>query len=112
MHLAVRIGYIMLEKFSSLKTRPSLRVALSLIQDVVYYGIRQNQVEPQALFQLIDPKLDEAFLVWNLVDHPVLSKALDLRAPWVGNDEVIFVPRLFPKITRDVIMKEYSENTL
>ena len=82
-----------------------------MLQDILYYGIRQNKAETQALFQLINPKIEEAFLVWNLVDHPLVSKALDLRVPIVGNDDKIFIPRLFPRITKDLVMKEYRENT-
>lgn len=74
-------------------------------------ALSKNHAELQALFQLIDPKLDEAFLVWNIVDHPLVSKALDLRVPIIGNDDRIFVPRLFPRITKEVIMKEYQENS-
>lgn len=109
--MAVRLGYIILEKFIESKSNPSIGLAFSVLQDLLYYSIRQNKAETQALFQLINPKIEEAFLVWNLVDHPLVAKALDLRVPIVGHDEVIYIQRQFPRITKALIMKEYSENT-
>jgi len=84
----------------------------SLMKDIIYYGVQQSKAETQALVYLINPQIEDVFRAWNLIDHPVASKVITVRLPLMGYDDRIFIPRLFPRITKEVILKEYEENTI
>ena len=88
-----------------------MRGAIGLLSDLMYYGIHQHKAETHALSRLVHPDPDKAFLVWNLPEKPFVALALSLDYTIVGYDEVIYLPRLFPKITKEVILKEYEERS-
>ena len=107
----VYISQIVLKKHFQSDTNFSLKLSIKLLQDIAYYGVQHTKAETQALFHLIDPTLEEAFNVWNLTENSFISQMRNLRHPSVGHDECIFVPRLFPRITRELILEEYEENS-
>ena len=93
------------------KFAPSIGLLLSLAKDLIYYGTQQNEAETQMLLHLFNSKIDEAFIVWNLPEKPFISSFLTLRHVYLGCDQQIFVPRLFPKITKELILREYEDGT-
>ena len=83
----------------------------SLLQDIVYYGVQHAQAETQALFHLISPNVEDASAVWNMTEVPIIAKILSLRLPFIRQDEHIFVPRLFPAITKELVLREFKDGT-
>ena len=93
------------------KDQSKLKTVSMLFLDVFYYGTQQAKAETQALLQFINPNIQEAFKAWNLTEHPILSTALYVFIPIIGYDDLIHVPRIFPRITKEVILNEYKNNT-
>jgi len=89
----------------------NLKGALSVLKDMMYYGSHSKKAEIQTLLRLINPKMEGAFDVWNLPEVPFVAFTLSFDYPIIGYDELIYLPRLFPKITKQVILKEYEEGT-
>jgi len=86
--------------------------AFCLLRDILYYGSHQRKAETFALLRFINPPLENAFDVWNLPEVPFVSLMLSFNYPIVGYDEVIYIPRLFPSITKETILREYQENSI
>ena len=107
----VRLIQVIVKKHFDKNINFNIKLAIELLQDIIYYGVQHTKAETQALFNLIDPSLEEAFVVWNITENPFIAQIRNLRHPIVGHDARIYVPRLFPAITRDLILKEYKENT-
>lgn len=82
-----------------------------LLSEIAYYQVNSSKLEIQAFLFLIDAKLDETFRAWNLVEHPVISKFMQIKVPHIGYDQVLHLPRDFPRITRERVLQEYAENT-
>lgn len=82
-----------------------------LLAEIAYYQVYASKLEIQAFLFLVDPKLDEGFQAWNLTEHPFISRFMLLKVPRVRYDSFIYIPRLFPMITKEVILKEYEENS-
>jgi len=86
--------------------------AFNFVKDMVSIGSRARIAETHALLRLVNPTIDEAFQLWNLPEHPFVSAFLALGLPILGYDDLIHVPRLFPRITKEVIFEEYSKGTI
>jgi len=108
--LILQICHIINKKHFQNKDQSMLETAVSLLQDVAYYSLQQAKAEIHALCHLTEPQVD-AFQVFNLTDHPLVSKLIELRSPKICYDKVIYLPRLFPIITREAILKEYEDGT-
>ena len=85
---------------------------LSLLQDILYFGVRFGKAETEAFRYLINPKLQDLLVPWNIYEHPYFNSLLDLMLPKVGTNTVMYVPRVFPKITKEVILEEYKNKTI
>jgi len=110
-HLLLHISHLILSKQDQYKTLSYPKIASSIAKDLVYYGIKHDKAETDFLLHLMDAQIEEAFHSWNLIENPLISKAMLLRTPSVAYDELIYVPRLFPAITEELIFQEYQENT-
>ena len=106
------MSHIISNRCAENKGLPGHKAVFNLVQDILYYGAQHSKAGTKALYHLIDPQVEQAFQAWNLVNHPVVSKLIALRLPMIGYDEQIFIPRLFPQITKGTILKEYQENTI
>jgi len=112
LHLASNLGHIIIKRQTQNKDLPNYKAMYNLMKDIVYFGLQQSKAETQALVYLINPQVEDVFKAWNLIDHPVASKIITIRFPLMGYDGRIFIPRLFPRITKELILKEYEENTI
>ena len=74
----------------------------------MYYGMWNAKAETDALLYLTNPRLEDLLIPWNIYEHPFFNKILDVMLPSLGCNKVIYIPRLFPRITRDVILQEYE----
>jgi len=112
LHIANNLSHIIVKRQGQTKDLPFFQAVLSLAFDILYYGSQQSKAEIQAFLHLIDPSNEEAIKVWNLIDHPLVTKLLQIRLPRLGYDDLIYIPRLFTPITKELILKEYKEGTI
>jgi len=94
------------------KNLPEYRTIVKLAQGILRYGTKFTRAQIQALLYLIDPQAEAAFRAWNMIDHPFATKCISLRLPSMGHDDMIYIPRLFPQITKQVILDEYKQGTI
>jgi len=109
--LTNNIGHVIVKNQLEHKGILNFKGAVSLLADLMYYGVYQRKAETHALRRLVHPDPDNAFLVWNLPEEPFVALMLSFDYPIIGYDELIYLPRLFPKITKELILKEYKENS-
>ena len=83
----------------------------SVAKNLGYYATHLYRVESDGLYNTLDPQLERLDTLWNLTEHPMVSKVTSVIHPKVGHDEIIYVPKMFPRITRELILKEHSEGT-
>jgi len=105
------IGHVIVKNQEEHGGLLNVKGALSVLKEILYYGSHQRKAEIQTLVRLINPKMEGAFDVWNLPEVPFVALTLSFNYPIIGYDELIYLPRLFPKITKEVILKEYADKT-
>jgi len=105
------LGHIISEKLNAVQKFTHVKGLFDVLQDVGYYGLKQKTAKLQAQLHYVEPTMEEAFEGWNIIEHPIVCSFLLLRAPVIGYDKLIHVPQLFPKITRELILQEYAENS-
>jgi len=110
--LFFHVGTAIVKKHVEGESSPHLRSAFSFLKSILYYGTQSSKAETQALLYLLNPSIEHAFLTWNFPDRPLVSKIASLRFPRMGYDRIVYLPKLFPRITKDVILEEYKENTI
>jgi len=111
-HMIIHASYIALKQYSQQKNASDYELLYNIAKKMAYYGTRESQAELEALLVLLNPSLEEAFNLWLVPERPIVAKFLTVRYPMVGYDERIYVPRLFPQITKQVILQEYQEDTI
>ena len=111
-HFTILVGFATLNNRTKKKPGSTLEKYYTLLKDTLYYGIDHDAMETDAQHYLINPPLEEAFKVWNIPENFFVSKALQARLPFIGHDDQIFVPRLFPAITKELVIREYENGTL
>jgi len=112
LHVGLRMANIMFKRLSEFDNNSKLKSVVNVAKDLVYYGVQQSKAETQTLVNLLKPTMEEAFKTWNLTENPILSKFLLLVTPVIAFDEVIYVPRLFPQLTKEKILMEYQDGSL
>ena len=111
--MIINASHLVLKQHFQQKIRPSdFNLVYNLAKNILYYGTKEAKAETETLLLLLNPSLEDAFHLWNLPENPLVSKLLTLRNPIIGYDEYIYVSRLFPKITKEVILQEYQDNSL
>lgn len=91
--------------------KQDFKFTLVLIKDIIYYGLNEAQTDLESLLYLIKPTIEHAFKPVDLCDNPLVVSATALRCPMIGDECMIYLPRWFPKITKDLILKEYATET-
>lgn len=93
------------------KDNPDFSSPIAIIKEAIF--LKNNMAKTEAFAKLYLSNPDEHVIkAWNIADDPWISKLSGLGHPHIGYDKCIYVPRLFPKITKDLIQKEYEEGTL
>jgi len=110
-HFLIRMSSVVVKRCVENKLTPSVGLLANLVKDLMYYAVKQGEADTQRLLHLMNSKLDTAFIVWNLPEKPFVSQFLALRHVTLGSDNQIFVPRIFPKITKELILQEYEDGT-
>jgi hormone-sensitive lipase len=78
----------------------------------IYYTAQSDKAETRAALYLAEPNMDSAFKIWNLPDKKFVKELYKLRLPSIDYDRKIYLPRVFPKITKESILKDYQEGTV
>jgi len=112
LYFASNLSHIIIHAQSQTKGLSKYKSITALLREILYYGTQQTKAQIKALLYLIDPQAEEAFQAWNMINSPVATLYIKIRLPFLGYDKQIFLPRLFPRITKEVILKEYEENTI
>ena len=111
MNLAVQLGYLLARGYSECKDAWRYSGAFSMLKNLAYYAINSQKIEMDSDFIQLEPDLRQVISVWSFGEHPSISRFAEMRHEKVGYNEHIHIPRLFPKITRQSILKEYEEKT-
>jgi len=106
------LGHLIIKRLTADQHVSHYRGIFNLVKDIVYYGLQQSKAETQALVYLINPDPETAFRAWNLIDHPWVTPFTDRRLPLIGYDDLIYIPRLFPQITKERVLKEYEDGVI
>jgi len=107
----VNLLRILLKNYTQYKDLSLHKALYSHFKDLIYYGLQPAKSKAKALLCLVKPKVEEAFKPWRVAEHPLVCTYMGLGYPSIGQDELIYVPRLFPAITKESVMKEYQDNT-
>jgi hormone-sensitive lipase len=78
----------------------------------IYYTAQSDKAETRSALYLAEPNMDSAFKIWNLPDKKFIKELVKLRLPSIDYDRKIYLPRVFPKITKESVLKEYQEDTV
>jgi hormone-sensitive lipase len=78
----------------------------------VYYSTQADKAETRASLYLSEPNMDSAFKIWNLPDKKFVKELIKLRLPSIGYDNKLYLAKVFPKITKETVLKEYQEGTV
>ena len=90
---------------------PDFSSSVSIIKEALL--LKNNMPRTGAMAKLYLSNPDEHIVhAWNIADDPFISKIAGLIHPHVGYDKCIFVPKLFPPITKDLIQSEYESKTI
>lgn len=111
MRLTLYLGNIICNTLRVNKDYSAAKMAYTLAKKFIYYSTCEERAEIECLYNLIDPKIEEAFEVWNCAEHPFVAQCLQLLVPRVKYDKVIWMNRLFPAITKEVIKQEYADES-
>ena len=82
-----------------------------MLKNLAYYALNSQKIEMDSNFIQLEPNLEQVVSVWNFGEHPSISRFAEMRHEKVGYNQHIHIPKLFPKITRQSILKEYEEKT-
>jgi len=67
----------------------------------------------EAMAQLYFTNPNEYLIkAWSIGDDPLVSMLAGLSLPHIGYDKCIYLPKLFPPITKELLQKEYQNNTI
>jgi len=91
--------------------KPDFSSRISLVREAMSYKGKTEKAETQTFLYLRDPN-EHAFRVFHFSAFPIMTKILSWKLPAIGCDQYIYVPRLFPQITKEVIQKEYRDKTI
>ena len=108
----MNLGFNLVKEYQQNKNTSRLSGPLSVARNLAYYATHRDKIQSDALYNQLNATLDDIVTLWNLAETPVLSKLMALRHPKIGHDELIYLPKMFPRITKDVILQEYQENTI
>jgi len=91
--------------------KPDFSSKISLVREALSYKGQAEKLEVMSSLYMMNPN-EHAFKVFHFNALPIMTKINSLKLPSIGCDQYIYVPRLFPRITKEVIQKEYENNTV
>jgi len=98
--------------YASVKKKEDPKPISLLSMNSIYYSMMKKKASTKAALYLADPKMESAFQVWNLLERKFLKQVVKLNLPSLSSDKKIYVPRLFPSVTKESVLKEYTNGDL
>jgi len=95
--------------YASLKKKDDPKPISLVSMNSIYYSVMKKKAEAKASLYLADPRMESAFQVWNLLERNTLKQLIKLNLPSLTCDKKIYVPRLFPLVSKEGLLKEYSD---
>jgi len=111
-HFSSFIGHLMVKKVGEMEKASNFQKAIAILKVVLSHSNCHEKAELAAMLHLVNPPAHQALAVWNLTEHPIISTVSVINNPIIGFDECIYVPRLYPAITKELILKEYADKSL
>ena len=111
-YLFFTVGAAILKQRTEGEPAPPIQGAFNLLRDILYYGTQHAKAETQALLYFLNPSIENAFKTWDLPEHKYIAKVANLRCPRMGFDKIIYLPKLFPQLTKELILSEYQDGTI
>ncbi len=111
-----KLGFTMSIIFATLKSKtdgienPDLSSAFSIVREAIRHKRDPENAEIIALKYLMAPN-SHIYKAYQ-INHPILDTLQSLILPRVTEDKLLYIPRLFPKITKELILKELNDKTI
>ena len=84
---------------------------LSVARNIAYFATHRDKVQIEYLHNLLNAQVEDIVRFWNLPGTAFFQR-LDAKIhPKIGHDELIYIPKMFPRITKEALLREYEENT-
>ena len=103
---------MMVKKLGEMEKATNFEKAMAILKVVLKHSKCHETAEIATMLHLVNAPQHQALAVWNLTENPIVQSLSALKLPVIGYDECIYVPRLYPAITKELILKEYEEKTL
>jgi len=106
----VHIVYSLIKDRSVKSPNPDFSGILSLLRDA--YALKKNPARSEALawIYLRDPTT--ASFKLSIAQNPLIRTMRNWKLPSIGENKLIYLPRIFPQITKELILKEYQEKKI
>ncbi len=98
--------------YASVKKKEDPKPISLLSMTSIYYNMNKKKASVKAALYLSDPKIESAFQVWNMLERKALKQLVKMNLPSFSSDKKIYVPKLFPSITKESVLKEYMNGDL
>jgi len=90
---------------------PQFPSTISMVKDAFARKKDLEMTEAMAGLYLINPN-EHIRRAWSVADDPLVSMFVGFTLPHIGYDKCIYVPKLFPPITKELIQKEYQDRSI
>jgi len=106
----IYIVYGIVKDRSDKSSNPDFSGLFSLLRDVYIFKKDPARAEALCWNYLRDPSTTCFKL--SLAQNPVIRLARNLKLPPIGENKILYLPRIFPPITKEVILREYQDQTI
>jgi len=86
---------------------PQLPSTISMVKEAFARKKDFEMTEAMAGLFLINPN-EHIKKAWSVADDPLVSTLVGFTLPHIGYDKCIYVPKIFPAITKELIQQEYQ----
>jgi len=84
----------------------------SLAAKMLYYLSNEEEAKKKARLYLTNPHIDSMIKLWCTQDLSIIKKLSELMLPYIQYDQIVYFDKLFPRIDKEFILKEYENGTI
>ena len=106
----IYIVFSIVKERSDKSPNPDFSGTLSLLRDVIRLKRDPAKAEALAWYYLRDPAV--ACFRLSLIQNPIARRIRNFKLPSIGENKIIYLPRIFPQITKELILQEYQNKTI
>jgi len=89
---------------------PDFSGIFGLLRDA--YSFKKNPSRSEALAWIYLKEPTTASFRLSIAQNPLIRAMRNWKLPSIGENKLIYLPRIFPQITKELILKEYQEKTI